>query len=132
MCILDWTSNNKMTTAELIVRFVDYYSTFDASQNAIYIERGLVSRRKQVSGDIHLLLVDPYSKMTVCRSSIAAKAFTESMTYLKRKMTNGQFLDSFPEFPEASLFKTQTKWVPWRIHVREKKAQVDKKSQDSQ
>nr|CDJ98438.1 Protein C53A5.16 [Haemonchus contortus] len=122
---IDWTSNNKMTTAELIVRFVDYYSTFDASQNAIYIEKGLAARRKQVSGDIHLLLLDPYSRTTVCRSGIAAKAFADSMQYLRRKMVHGQFLDSFPTFPEASLFKAQTKWVSWRIHAREKKATID-------
>ncbi|VDO12270.1 unnamed protein product [Haemonchus placei] len=113
---LDWTSNNKMTTAELIVRFVDYYSTFDASQNAIYIEKGLAARRsKQVSGDIHLLLLDPYSRTTVCRSGIAAKAFADSMQYLRRKMVHGQFLDSFPTFPEATLFKAQTKWVSWLV-----------------
>lgn len=127
---VEWTSNNKMTVAELVVRFVDYYSTFDASQNAIYIERGLAARRKQVSGDVHLLLVDPYSRTTVCRSSTAAKAFADSMTYLRRKMANGQFLDSFPNFPEATLFKAQTKWVPWRTQVRDKKAVVDKRSVD--
>ncbi|PIO75686.1 hypothetical protein TELCIR_02270 [Teladorsagia circumcincta] len=119
-----------MTAAELVVRFVDYYSTFDASQYAIYIDKGLVARRKQVSGDVHLLLVDPYSRMTVCRSSVAAKAFADSMLYLRRKMAHGQFLDTFPKFPEASLFRSQTKWVSWRIHSREKKAFLDKRSLD--
>ncbi|KAJ1357811.1 hypothetical protein KIN20_016051 [Parelaphostrongylus tenuis] len=124
---IDWCSHNHMPTAELILRFVDYYSTFDASQHVIHIEKGVTTRRKQVSGDIHLLLIDPYSKVTVCRSSAAARAFSDSMNYLKRKMANGYFLDTFPTFPEASLFKTQTKWLPWRQYFREKKAVVDKR-----
>ncbi|WKY09170.1 hypothetical protein Q1695_001938 [Nippostrongylus brasiliensis] len=125
---IEWTSNNKMTTAELIVRFVDYYSTFDASQHAIYIEKGLATRRKQVSGDVHLLLLDPYSRVTVCRSSVAARAFADSMQYLRRRMVKGEFLDSFPTFPEAISFRAQTKWASWRDHVREKKAFIDKRN----
>uniref|UniRef100_A0A0K0DAS4 PAP-associated domain-containing protein n=1 Tax=Angiostrongylus cantonensis TaxID=6313 RepID=A0A0K0DAS4_ANGCA len=86
---IEWCSHNHMTTAELVLRFVDYYATFDASQHVIHIEKGLTTRRKQVSGDVHLLLIDPYSKATVCRSSAAARAFSDSMLYLKRKMANG-------------------------------------------
>ncbi|KJH45223.1 hypothetical protein DICVIV_08718 [Dictyocaulus viviparus] len=87
---IEWRSYNQMTTAELVIRFVDYYSTLDVSQHVIHIEKGLTSRRKQVSGDVHLLLVDPYSRMTVCRSSTAARAFSDTIVYLKRKMANGK------------------------------------------
>ncbi|EYC15716.1 hypothetical protein Y032_0036g3315 [Ancylostoma ceylanicum] len=127
---IEWNSHNQMPVSELAVRFIDYYSNFDTSQHVIYIEKGLTSRRRQVSGEVHLLLVDPYSRMTVCRSSAAAKAFAESVTYLRRKMTNGQFLDSFPTFPEASLFRTQTKFQSWRVYARERKVVVDKRMQD--
>ncbi|VDM84516.1 unnamed protein product [Strongylus vulgaris] len=119
-----------MSAAELAVRFVDYYSNFDTSQHVIYIEKGLASRRRQVSGEVRLLLVDPYSNMTVCRSSAAAKAFADGMAFLRRKMANGLFLDSFPAFPEASMFQAQTKWQSWRLHVQERKLIVDKRAQD--
>lgn len=42
---LEWKSNNQMCASELAVRFVDHYSNFDTSQNVIYIEKGLTSRR---------------------------------------------------------------------------------------
>ncbi|VDK57648.1 unnamed protein product [Cylicostephanus goldi] len=127
---IEYKSHNHMSTAELAVRFVDYYSSFDTSQHVIYIEKGLASRRRQVSGEVRLLLVDPYSSMTVCRSSAAAKAFADAMTFLKRKMPAGQFLDSFPTFPEASMFLAQTKYCSWRLYVQERKVIVDKRAQD--
>ncbi|KIH60750.1 hypothetical protein ANCDUO_08985 [Ancylostoma duodenale] len=116
---IEWNSHNQMSVSELAVRFVDYYSNFDTSQHVIYIEKGLTSRRRQVSGEVHLLLVDPYSRMTVCVN-----------LYADVVDTSGQFLDSFPTFPEASLFRTQTKWQSWRVYSRERKVVVDKRMQD--
>ncbi|ETN86405.1 hypothetical protein NECAME_16354, partial [Necator americanus] len=126
----EWRSHNQMSTAELAVRFVDYYSNFDISQRIIYIEKGIAPRRRQVSGEVHLQLVDPYSKVTVCRSSAAARAFADAMSFLRRKMINGHFLNSFPSFPEASLFKAQTRWQPWRVHAQDKKVVVDRRTQE--
>lgn len=41
----EWRSKNKMPVSELAVRFIDYYHNFNASNNAIFIDRGLTYRR---------------------------------------------------------------------------------------
>ncbi|CAI4226750.1 unnamed protein product [Auanema sp. JU1783] len=117
-----WKSHNKMTISELIVRFVDYYSSFRASDSAIYIDTGRVLRRKHVSDPNCLQLFDPYSRQSVCRSPFASFAFVEAMHYVRKHFKKGDMITSFPEYAEeAQSFLSETKWKHWRVHMEEMK-----------
>uniref|UniRef100_A0A1I7XEK8 Glyco_hydro_18 domain-containing protein n=1 Tax=Heterorhabditis bacteriophora TaxID=37862 RepID=A0A1I7XEK8_HETBA len=112
-----WKSNNSMTASELALRLIDYYSTFDPSRNAIIIEHGVEVQRKQSSAEPQLKLIDPYSPVTVCRSTNAAKALMTAVDFVKDYMYDGMFIDTFPEFPEATIFRKKTENARWRIGV---------------
>lgn len=64
--------------------------------------------RKQFSQGIRLLIYDPYSTMTVARSDSIADALLVAAAYLKRGQSMGNFIDSYPDFPEAADFRFST------------------------
>lgn len=61
--------------------------------------------RKQFPTDTQLLLYDPFSARTVAYSFDIPDALTTVSTYIKRGQCIGEFIDSFPDFPEASSFR---------------------------
>lgn len=115
-----WNSHNKMAISELIVRFVDYYHHFNAAKEAIYIEKGLAQKRKQVFGDVRLQLIDPYSPVSVCRSPHASAAFFASIQFMRKQFKNGQMLTSLPDVPEAAQFLRETHFSSWRTQMSDK------------
>lgn len=121
-CLNDfsWQSHNKMTVSELIIRFVDYYSHFNPSKEAIYIEKGMALKRKQVFGDVRLQLIDPYSPMSVCRSPHASTAFFSAIQFMRKQFKNGQMIASLPDVPEASQFLRENHFASWRTQMNDK------------
>uniref|UniRef100_A0A1I7THL4 PAP-associated domain-containing protein n=1 Tax=Caenorhabditis tropicalis TaxID=1561998 RepID=A0A1I7THL4_9PELO len=115
-----WKSHNKMAISELIVRFVDYYSHFNPSKEAIYIEKGMALKRKQVFGDVRLQIIDPFSPISVCRSPHASSAFFAAIQFIRRQFKNGQLLASLPDVPEASQFLREHHFSPWRTQMSDK------------
>jgi hypothetical protein len=118
---LDWKSENKRSAAELAIDLIDYYSKFDPIKNAIAINKGitfvrssfalfysvLTTRffRKQFPDSTRLLLLDPYSPISVARSNLIPGALSSATAYVKRGQSLGEFIDSFPEFPEAANYR---------------------------
>lgn len=121
-CLSDfsWTSHNKMAISELIIRFVDYYNHFNAAKEAIYIEKGLALKRKQVFGEVRLQLIDPYSPVSVCRSHHASSAFFAAIQFMRKQFKNGQMLASLPEVPEASQFHGENHFSSWKLQMNDK------------
>uniref|UniRef100_A0A8R1HWR0 NTP_transf_2 domain-containing protein n=1 Tax=Caenorhabditis japonica TaxID=281687 RepID=A0A8R1HWR0_CAEJA len=117
---IEWNSHNKMPISELIIRFVDYYSHFNPAKEAIYIGKGLASKRKQVFGDVRLQLIDPYSPVSVCRSSHATAAFFAAIQFIRRQFKNGRMLASLPEVPEAAQFLRENHFSSWRTQMNDK------------
>ncbi|CAI2355293.1 unnamed protein product [Caenorhabditis sp. 36 PRJEB53466] len=117
---MDWKSHNKMAISELILRFVDYYYHFNAAKEAIYIDKGLALKRKQVFGDVRLQLIDPYSPNSVCRSPHATSAFFAAVHFMRKQFKNGQMLSSLPNVPEASVFLRETHFSSWRTQMNDK------------
>ncbi|CAB3397751.1 unnamed protein product [Caenorhabditis bovis] len=117
---IEWTSHNKMSIGELIVRFIDYYYHFNAAKEAIYIEKGLALKRKQAFGDVRLQIIDPYSPSSVCRSPYATSAFFDAIRFIRGQFKQGRMIDSFPEVPEAARFKRETQFARWRTQMADK------------
>lgn len=115
-----WQSHNKMPISELIIRFVDYYSHFNAAKEAIYIEKGLSMKRKQVFGDVRLQIIDPYSPISVCRSPHASSAFFSAIQFLRKQFKLGQMLTSLPDVPEAAQFLRESHFASWRTQMSDK------------
>ncbi|CAI5451792.1 unnamed protein product [Caenorhabditis angaria] len=118
--IIDFQSHNKMTISELIIRFVDYYSHFNPSKEAIYIEKGLALKRKQTFGDVKLQIIDPYSPTSVCRSSHAATAFFQAINFIRSKFKQGEMIASLPTLPESQQFLRETHFCSWRLQMNDK------------
>ncbi|PIC22421.1 hypothetical protein B9Z55_016487 [Caenorhabditis nigoni] len=115
-----WKSHNKMAVSELIIRFVDYYSHFNAAKEAIYIEKGLAQKRKQVFGDVRLQIIDPYSPVSVCRSPHASSAFFAAIQFTRKQFKNGHMLSSLPDVPEAAQFLRENHFSTWRTQMSDK------------
>lgn len=118
--VFSWHSHNKMAISELIIRFVDYYCHFNAAKEAIYIQKGLAQRRKQVFGDVRLQIIDPYSPISVCRSPHASAAFFSAVQFMRKQFKNGHMLASLPDVPEAALFLRETHFSSWRTQMSDK------------
>ncbi|CAD5231378.1 unnamed protein product [Bursaphelenchus xylophilus] len=103
--LIDWKSDNKKSVGQLAIDFMEYYATLDTQTNAIHIRFGKVVKKRQLPGDSRLLMYDPFSKFTVARASKISEALRMGSTYVYNRMCKGQFLDSFPDFPEAEEFK---------------------------
>ncbi|KAI6189693.1 Poly(A) RNA polymerase gld-2-like protein A [Aphelenchoides bicaudatus] len=97
--LIDWKSENKRTTAELAIEFIDYYAKFNPLKDAINISKGCFPN------DTRLLIYDPYSAYSIVFSNAIPDALTTAVTFIKRHQSRGSFIDSFPEFPEASSFR---------------------------
>ncbi|CAL2042724.1 unnamed protein product [Caenorhabditis brenneri] len=115
-----WKSHNKMEVSELIIRFVDYYSHFNPGKEAIYIEKGMALKRKQVFGDVRLQLIDPYSPVSVCRSPHASSAFFAAIQFMRKQFKSGQMLSSLPDVPEAAVFLRENHFASWRTQMSDK------------
>lgn len=118
--VFSWNSHNKMAISELIIRFVDYYSHFNAAKEAIYIEKGLAQKRKQVFGDVRLQIIDPYSPVSVCRSPHASAAFFAAIQFMRKQFKNGQMIASLPDVPEAAQFLRENHFASWRTQMSDK------------
>ncbi|KAF1752181.1 hypothetical protein GCK72_018735 [Caenorhabditis remanei] len=118
--VFSWKSHNKMAISELIIRFIDYYSHFNASKEAIYIEKGLAQKRKQVFGDVRLQIIDPYSPVSVCRSPHASAAFFTAIQFMRKQFKNGQMIASLPDVPEAAQFLRENHFSFWRTQMSDK------------
>ncbi|CAD6186763.1 unnamed protein product [Caenorhabditis auriculariae] len=115
--VINWESHNKMSVAELAIRFVEYYSQFNFSTEAIFIAKGLTMKRKQALNSVQIQLIDPFSPSTVCRSAYAASAFISAITFLRSQMKKGLMLDALPNYPEVELFKRETQFASWRVQM---------------
>lgn len=76
--------------------------------------------RKQFPTATRLLLYDPYSSMSVAYSPLITDALTTAATYVKRRQSFGEFIDTFPEFPEATEFRYSADSKEFRAAVSRK------------
>uniref|UniRef100_A0A7E4VD61 PAP-associated domain-containing protein n=1 Tax=Panagrellus redivivus TaxID=6233 RepID=A0A7E4VD61_PANRE len=108
-----WKSENKQSAAELVVDMVDYYRRFNVRTDVIYINRGFASKKKRAESMNFLQIYDPYGPQTITKSMHLPDALETAFSFIYRKMNTGMFLNTFPNFPEASHFRSFAEWKPW-------------------
>ncbi|GMT10453.1 hypothetical protein PFISCL1PPCAC_1750 [Pristionchus fissidentatus] len=123
---IDWTSNNLMSTAELVVRFIDYYSDLNVLTKSIHIDRGLARKRSNAMRE-QAQIYDPYSNQTACKSVPAMKAFNEAVNFTQRRMKTGFMLNPFsPSDSSFSNFIESTKFTDWSSSAAKKRVKMNR------
>lgn len=124
---IDWVSNNNMSTAELVIRFMNYYAMQNVLKKSIHIERGMTKDRTNPVAE-QAAIYDPYSTWAACRSVNALRAFREAVTFTERRMLNGFMFNPFsPESdPSFNDFIETSSTSDWRIASIKHKEKMNK------
>ncbi|VDM44835.1 unnamed protein product [Toxocara canis] len=76
------------TIAEIIVRFIDFYSKIDFHESALLVESGQIIQRADDSRDL-LMIHDPYSPETICNVHSGAERLMQAFAVTKEAMASG-------------------------------------------
>ncbi|VDN52877.1 unnamed protein product [Dracunculus medinensis] len=101
-----WKSDNAMTTGELAIALVHYYTNIGLFM-PLFIDRTQVERDKlksRLQGTVTLPIFDPYSDMSVCRNKLG-RPLRKIMAYTFSKMLKGQVISTFPDFKDTWFMK---------------------------
>uniref|UniRef100_A0A0N5AQH7 NTP_transf_2 domain-containing protein n=1 Tax=Syphacia muris TaxID=451379 RepID=A0A0N5AQH7_9BILA len=80
------------SVTELILHFIDYYSTLDFHKVHIFAASSVVKKRPENEFDETLCITDPFSTSTICLVKNGANLFAEAVAFTKRSMLAGKGL----------------------------------------
>ncbi|GMR58979.1 hypothetical protein PMAYCL1PPCAC_29174, partial [Pristionchus mayeri] len=125
--VSDWTPMNKMSTAELIIRFFEYYSEMNVLQTMIFIDRGMVRSRPSALEKEAAVIFDPYHTQPACRSVNALRAFREAVLFTQSRMRNGFMFNPFPPSSDCSFnnFIESSRHSDWRVDALKNRAKIN-------
>uniref|UniRef100_A0A914RSL6 Polymerase nucleotidyl transferase domain-containing protein n=1 Tax=Parascaris equorum TaxID=6256 RepID=A0A914RSL6_PAREQ len=78
--------------AEIIIRFIDFYSKIDLHEYALSVESGQVVQRDDDLRDL-LMIYDPYSTETICNVHAGAERLMQAFAVTKEAMISGMGLN---------------------------------------
>uniref|UniRef100_F1L3U2 Poly(A) RNA polymerase gld-2 A n=1 Tax=Ascaris suum TaxID=6253 RepID=F1L3U2_ASCSU len=84
--------NRSPHIAEIIVRFIDFYSKIDLHEYALSVESGQIVQRDDDLRDL-LMIHDPYSTETICNVHAGAERLMQAFAVTKEAMMSGMGLN---------------------------------------
>ncbi|GMS80037.1 hypothetical protein PENTCL1PPCAC_2212 [Pristionchus entomophagus] len=128
---IDWKSCNTMSTAELVIRFIGYYTELNVLTRSIHIEKGADIRRSNSSMTEAAAIFDPYSNLTACRSVNALRAFRDAVLFTHKRMRNGFMFNPFSPSSDLSFnhFLQSSSHYGWRAAANKRRIRM--KTMDS-